>query len=88
MEQDDPAGPASIKTILGVSPVSIADIPFFLAPRVPFTFGSELLAWLEEQIITRSLHLVVLDSYTALRGGSRSSGIDIVKAEQHDLNMP
>ena len=49
-------------------------------------FGPDLLAWLEEQIISRSLRLAVLDSYTALRG-SRGSGIDIVKVEQHDLNM-
>jgi AAA domain len=86
VEQDDPGGAASLKTILGVSPVPVADIPFFLAPRVPFNFGSELLAWLEEQIVTRGLHLVVLDSYTSLRG-SRGNGIDIVKAEQHDLTM-
>jgi hypothetical protein len=86
VEQDDPGGAASLKTILGVSPVPVVDIPFFLAPRVPFSFGSELLAWLEEQIVSRGLHLVVLDSYTSLRG-SRGNGIDIVKAEQHDLTM-
>jgi hypothetical protein len=86
VEQDDPAGAASVKTILAVSPVPVAGIPFSFVGKVPFNFGSELLAWLEEQIITRLLRLVVLDSYTALRG-SRGSGIDIVKAEQHDLTM-
>ena len=86
VEQDDPAGAASIKTILGVSPAPVSDLPFFLAPRVPFAFGRDLMAWLEDQIITRLLRLVVLDSYTALRS-SRGSGIDIVKAEQRDLNM-
>lgn len=86
IEQDDPAGAASIQQILGLSPVPVEGIPFYLAPRLPFTFGLELIAWLENEIVTRKLRLVILDSYTALRG-SRGSGTDIVKAEQHDLSM-
>ena len=50
----------------------------------PYTFGIQFLEWLEGEIVSRSLKLVILDSYTALRG-SRGSGIDIVKAEQTDL---
>ena len=84
VEQDDPAGAASLKNILERSPVSVADIPFFLAPQIPFTFGLQLIDWLEEQITVRRLKLIILDSYTALRG-SRGAGIDIVKAEQQDL---
>ena len=86
VEQDDPAGAASLKGILSVSPVPVGGIPFFLAPRVPFTFGKEFIDWLEKQITVRGLRLCILDSYTALRG-SRSSGIDIAKAEQGDLAM-
>jgi hypothetical protein len=86
VEQDDPAGAASFKDILQRSPVAVAGIPFYVAPRVPFTFGLEFLEWLEAQISERALRLIVLDSYTALRG-SRGTGVDIVKAEQSDLSM-
>jgi len=82
VEQDDPAGAASLQDILRRSPVPTQDIPLFLAPRVPFTFGLELLEWLEAQIGGRELRFIVLDSYTALRG-SRGAGVDIVKAEQN-----
>jgi hypothetical protein len=83
VEQDDPSGPASIKTILERNGVK-ASVPFFLVPRLPFVFGDALLEWLEEQIIKRALRLVVLDSYTSLRG-SRSAGVDIAKVEQIEL---
>lgn len=86
VEQDEPAGAASLKDILRRSPVPVEGIPFYLAPRVPYTFGFELLEWLEGEIKGRQLRLVVLDSYTALRG-PRSSGVDIVKAEQNDLTL-
>jgi hypothetical protein len=86
VEQDDPAGAASLKDILRRSPVPVDGIPFYLAPRVPFTFGLEFLEWLEGQIGGRELRFIVLDSYTALRE-SRSAGVDIVKAEQNDLTM-
>lgn len=86
VEQDDPAGAASLKDILRRSPVPVQGTPFYLAPRVPFTFGVDFLEWLEGQIRGRELRLVVLDSYTALRS-SRSAGIDIVKAEQVDLTL-
>jgi AAA domain len=86
IEQDDPAGAASVKGILQCSPVPVAGIDFSLAPRVPFSFGLQFIEWLESEIRSRSLRLVILDSYTALRG-SRTSGIDIVKAEQTDLTL-
>jgi hypothetical protein len=86
VEQDDPAGAASVKEILKRSPVRVEGIPFYLVPRVPFTFGLQLIEWLESEIQTRKLRLAILDSYTTLRG-SRGSGVDIVKAEQHDLNL-
>jgi len=86
VEQDDPAGAASLSDILRRSPVPVEGIPFYLAPRVPFTFGLELLEWLEAEIVQKALRLIVLDSYTALRG-PRTAGVDIVKAEQNDLTM-
>jgi hypothetical protein len=86
VEQDDPAGAASLKNILKHSAVPVTGIPFYLAPQIPFTFGPQLIEWLEREIRGRGLKLAVLDSYTALRG-SRGSGIDIVKAEQQDLML-
>jgi hypothetical protein len=86
IEQDDPAATASIKDILQRSPVPVESIPFFLIPTVSFSFGEEFIAWLERETITRSLRMVVLDSYTALRG-PRAKGIDIVKAERDDLTQ-
>jgi hypothetical protein len=50
VEQDDPAGAASLKDILRRSPVPVEGTPFYLAPRVPFTFGVDFLEWLEGQI--------------------------------------
>jgi hypothetical protein len=84
VEQDDPGGAASIKTILERSGVT-ADLPFYLVPSLPFGFGDALLDWLRHQITERKLRLVVLDSYTALRG-PRGPGIDIVKVEQTELS--
>jgi hypothetical protein len=86
IEQDDPAGPASVKDILSKSRVPVAGIPFYLVPKVPFYFGLELIDWLENQINEKSLRLLVLDSYTALRA-ARSMGCDLVKTEQTDLVM-
>src|SRR3954451_17954299 len=51
IEQDDPAATASVKDILTRSPLPVADIPFYLVPKVPFNFGPELIAWLEAEIV-------------------------------------
>jgi hypothetical protein len=84
VEQDDPAGAASIKTILERSSVPVKGIPFHLVAGIPYEFGLEFLDWIEGQIVKLGIRLAILDSYTALRG-SRPKGIDIVKAEQSDL---
>jgi hypothetical protein len=84
VEQDDPAGAGSVKTILQRSEVGVAGIPFHLVAGVPYQFGPDFLAWLEGEMVRLGARLVVLDSYTALRG-SRPKGVDIVKAEQSDL---
>jgi hypothetical protein len=85
IEQDDPGGAASIKTILERSGVN-SDTPLFVVPQLPFGLGLNLLDWLKEQITKLSLVFVVIDSYTAVRG-PRAQGIDIVKQEQTELRQ-
>ena len=85
VEQDDPAGVSSVKAILERSEVPTTGIPFHLVTEAP-QFGSAVISWLEGHIAALSLLLVVLDSYTALRG-PRPKGVDIVKAEQLDLRQ-
>jgi hypothetical protein len=86
IEQDDPAGAGSIKTILERSTVPVTGIPFHLVAGVPYQFGGEFLEWLETQIVRLKVQSAIIDSYTAMRG-SRSKGVDIVKAEQSDLTQ-
>ena len=86
IEQDDPAGAGSIKTILERSTVPVAGIPFHLVAGVPFQFGGEFLEWLDNQIARLKARAAFIDSYTAMRG-SRPKGVDIVKAEQSDLTQ-
>ncbi len=84
VEQDDPGGAASIRDLVAHSGGGAADMPFYLVPQLPFGFGLALLDWLGKEIKARKLVMVVLDSYTALRG-QRTSSMDIVKAEQSEL---
>jgi AAA domain-containing protein len=86
VEQDDPAGAGSVKTILQRSSVDVTKIPFHFVGPVPYSFGVEFLLWLEAEIIRLGVRFAALDSYTALRG-SRPKGVDIVKAEQSDLTQ-
>jgi hypothetical protein len=85
VEQDDPAGAASIRDLVKAGG-GTADLPLLVVPRLHFGFGPALLDWLEKEITARKLAMVVLDSYTALRG-SRGPGIDIVKVEQTELSQ-
>ncbi len=85
VEQDDPDGAASVKDILQRARVD-RKAPLHFASRLPFSFGPAFLEWLQKQMTALSLQLVVLDSYTALRG-PRGAGIDIVKAEQNDMML-
>jgi hypothetical protein len=84
VEQDDPAGAASIQDVLKRSPVSVNGISIWWS--VCHFASARTAAWLEEKIKMLTLRLVILDSYTALRS-SRGYGVDIVKAEHHDLTM-
>ena len=85
IEQDDRGGVASLKDIL-IRCGATAALPFHVVPRLPFGFGPAMLEWLEGQILTRRLVLVVLDSYTALRS-ARGPGADVVKVEQAELEQ-
>jgi hypothetical protein len=86
VEQDDPAGSASVGHLVEPSGGGPEDMPFHTVEKLPFSFGPAFLNWLENEITNRKLVMVVLDSYTALRG-PRGAGIDIVKAEQMDLSQ-
>jgi hypothetical protein len=85
IEQDDPGGAASIKTILERNLVT-SDTPLSVVPQLPFGLGLNLVDWLKQQITKLSLVFVVIDSYTAVRG-PRTPGIDIVKQEQSELRQ-
>ena len=85
IEQDDPDGAASVKEILKRADAP-KDAAIYFVPRVPFPLGPAFVAWLEGQIRALGLVMVVLDSYTALRG-SRGSGSDIVKLEAGEMGM-
>lgn len=86
VEQDDPAGLSSVQAILKRSSLPVDRLPFHLVAGASFEFGVEFLAWLESQITKFRIRFAVLDSYTALRG-ARPKHIDIVKAEQFDLQQ-
>jgi hypothetical protein len=85
IEQDDPNGAASIKTIVQRCG-GTQDLPLYVVPSLPFGFGPALLDWLKAKIAELSLKLVVLDSYTSLRG-PRPPGGDFVKQEQTELRQ-
>ena len=86
VEKDDPGGDASIQVLLNRSRLPVREAPFFTVTDIDLTLGHDLTAWLDTEIRDRQLVLVVLDSYTALRG-THSRGGDIVKVEQTDLTQ-
>jgi hypothetical protein len=83
VEQDDPDGATSIARVLRLAGVT-PEVPLYVVPRLRIGFGSEFCDFLAKQILERSLRLVILDSYTALRR-AHGNGIDIVKAEQNEM---
>ena len=86
VEHDDPGGLASIKDVLKRSKIPMAEAPFYTVTDINLTLGLDFVTWLDAQITTRELVLVVLDSYTALRGAHTRGG-DLVKDEQTDLTL-
>ena len=86
VEKDDPGGLASIKDVLKRSKLPLQGAPFFTVTDIDLTLGLEFGTWLEGEIVGKSLRLVVLDSYTALRSAHTHGG-DLVKNEQADLTL-
>jgi hypothetical protein len=84
VEVDDVGGASSLRGVLRRYRTPVAGLPVRIVTRLPFPIGPALFEWLESEIKSRKLRLVVLDSYTALRS-SRGNGCDIVKVEQTEL---
>jgi hypothetical protein len=84
LEQDDPAGEASLQLIVASSPIPTKGIPFRWECTKNLVIGPDLLYTLEREIREHGLRYVVLDSYTALRP-RRKAHTDIVKDEMEDF---
>ncbi len=86
IDQDDPAGLATLKEILRRSPIAKDPSKFFTVTPANFTIGPNLIVFLEREIQARNLGLVILDSYTAMRP-AHGAGLDIVKVERNELSL-
>jgi hypothetical protein len=90
VEWDDLQGEATLQKLLEVSRVGQkCHRDFFYAelPAEPLTLDDPLfLVWLRQKIRETNAKLVILDSYTELRGIRSKSG-DIVKVENNDMRM-
>jgi len=87
VEKDDPAGATSIQDILNHTKIPMDGQPFITVDTQDaqqLTLGPAFILWLDQVIPSQGFKLVVLDSYTALRG-IRQGGGDIVKVEATDL---
>jgi hypothetical protein len=88
LEWDDPQGDAALKDFIlkARSFDPAAPLYFCSRPTPPLVLSDPLfLPWLGGIIEQQSIGLVVLDSYTALRG--LRSGGDFVKLEAHEMTM-
>jgi AAA domain/Bifunctional DNA primase/polymerase, N-terminal len=89
VEMDDPAGEQNFHTYFKKSPIPTRglDIQVFTQSDLGgLTLGVEFLDWLEFEIKKRKPRLIVLDSYSALRG-HRKVGGDIVKIEGDEISL-
>lgn len=88
-EKDDPDGTASFLDIFLKSgvPRDLA-LRFFPKQRIPdeIPLGPAFCEWIEKEVQKTSSPLVVLDSYTSLRG-ERKSGGDIAKLENREIGQ-
>jgi hypothetical protein len=93
LEWDDPQGDAALKAFVERYPgrdnqpaVDEGPLYFCSRPKPMLTLSDPLfLPWLKAQIEQYSIGVVVLDSYTALRG--LRSGQDVVKLEAHEMTL-
>jgi len=86
IEQDDPSGVAALQPILQRTNLPIDPERFFSIAGSAFQIEPGFIEFLEREIVTRSLGVIVLDSYTALRG-PRNGSSDLVKAESVELGL-
>ena len=86
IEQDDPSQLAAIQPILQRTKIPIRPDGFFSVEKAMFTIEPGFIEFLEGEIRGRALGVIVLDSYTVMRG-PRNGRTDIVKAEALDLGM-
>lgn len=86
IEQDDPNGLASLREITERSTIRKDPQKFFTVENASFVLGEGFIEWLEREIRSRGIGLVVLDSYTAMRA-SHQRGSDIVKVEATDFGL-
>jgi RecA-family ATPase len=84
IEQDDPDGLASLREIIDRFGIATDRERFFTVEHASFVLEDGFIEWLEREIRSRDIGLVVLDSYTAMRATHRG-GSDIVKIEANDF---
>lgn len=84
IEQDDPAGLATVQAVIARSPERGQISKLFVVDKPNFTIGPDLFAFIREQAAKLDVGLVVLDSYTRMRP-ARGAGVDVVKAESADF---
>lgn len=86
IEQDDPSGVAALQRILQRSTVPYDRRRFYSICEASFVIEPGFVEFLEGEINSKRLSVVVLDSYTAMRG-PRNGATDLVKAESIDLGL-
>lgn len=86
VEQDDQQGEASLKDFRLVARAYSENSNCHYVTDTDFLIDQRFLGWLENQITQFSLGVVLLDSYSSLRG-FRSGNVDIVKAEAGDFGQ-
>jgi len=84
LQQDDPAGEASLQLIVESSPIAGKAKPFRWEVRKDLILGPDFLYTLEWEIRQYGYRFVFLDSYSTLRP-RRKSGGDIVKDDLDDF---
>lgn len=86
IEQDDPSGVAALRLILDRTPVQYNRQRFFSIVDAHFQIEPGFIEFLEGEITAKRLGVLVLDSYTAMRG-PRSGSSDLVKSESIELGL-